>query len=103
MKLPENNNDVDKACSSIKAIAQPYRLKTLCFLKEEEKTVLEIVDEVGSSQSNISQHIDRLRDKGILTSRRDGNKIYCSITDPKILPLINSIQDTFCSSTSTND
>lgn len=97
MILPENDKDVEVASAAIKAIAQPYRLKILCFLKDEEKSVLEIVDNVGSSQSNISQHIDRLRDKGILASRREGNKIYCRILDPKIIPLINSIQETFCS------
>ena len=97
MNLPEKNSDIEKASDAIKAIAHPYRLKILCYLKSDEKTVLDIVEHVGSSQSNISQHIDKLRDKNILVSRRDGNKIYCRIKDDKMIPLINSIQQTFCS------
>lgn len=95
--LLEKNADLEKASDAIKAIAHPYRLRILCYLKDEERTVLDIVKHVGSSQSNISQHIDKLRDKNILVSRRNGNKIYCRIKDEKMIPLINSIQQTFCS------
>jgi ArsR family transcriptional regulator len=44
-------------------------LKILCALKSDELPVLEIVEQVGSSQSNISQHIDILRTKGIIESQ----------------------------------
>ncbi|MBI3575041.1 MAG: helix-turn-helix transcriptional regulator, partial [Gammaproteobacteria bacterium] len=51
----------------------------------------------GTSQSNISQHLSILREKGILTARKDANKVYYRIGDPKILNLIGSMRDAFCS------
>jgi ArsR family transcriptional regulator len=97
MKLLERDEDINKATKALKAMAHPLRLKILCALKGDELPVLEIVEQVGSSQSNISQHIDILRTKGILESRRDGNKILCKIKDAKILKLVANMQAVFCS------
>lgn len=96
MILLENEEDVNKATKALKAMAHPLRLKILCVLKGDELPVLEIVKQVGSSQSNISQHIDILRTKDILESRRDGNKILCRVKDAKILKLIANMQAVFC-------
>jgi DNA-binding transcriptional ArsR family regulator len=79
MTLLEKDEDIEKATKALKAMAHPLRLKILCALKNDELPVLEIVKQVGSSQSNISQHIDILRTKGIVESRRDGNKILCKV------------------------
>jgi ArsR family transcriptional regulator len=57
MKLLEKDEDINKATKALKAMAHPLRLKILCVLKSDELPVLEIVEQVGSSQSNISQHI----------------------------------------------
>ncbi len=97
IKLLEEEEDIYKATRALKAMAHPLRLKILCVLKEDELPVLEIVEQVGSSQSNISQHIDILRTKNIIESRRDGNKILCKIKDTKILQLIANMQMIFCS------
>ena len=97
MKLLEKDEDIDKATKALKAMAHPLRLKILCALKGDELPVLEIVEQVGSSQSNISQHIDILRTKGIIESRRDGNKILCKVKDAKILKLVANMQAVFCS------
>ena len=77
--LLEKEEDIEKATKALKAMAHPLRLKILCALKADELPVLEIVKQVGSSQSNISQHIDILRTKDIVESRRDGNKILCKV------------------------
>jgi ArsR family transcriptional regulator len=92
MKLLEKDEDINKATKALKAMAHPLRLKILCVLKSDELPVLEIVEQVGSSQSNISQHIDILRTKGIIESRRDGNKILCKVKDEKILKLVANMQ-----------
>lgn len=95
--LLEKEEDIEKATRALKAMAHPLRLKILCALKNDELPVLEIVKKVGSSQSNISQHIDILRTKKIVESRRDGNKILCKIKDTKVLKLVSNIQAVFCS------
>lgn len=97
IKLLEKEEDIDKATKALKAMAHPLRLKILCVLRGDELPVLEIVEQVGSSQSNISQHIDILRTKGIIESRRDGNKILCKVKDTKILKLVANMQAVFCS------
>jgi ArsR family transcriptional regulator len=96
MVLLEREGDIEKATKALKAMAHPLRLKILCALKNDELPVLEIVRQVGSSQSNISQHIDILRTKDIVESRRDGNKILCKVKDVKILKLVANIQAVFC-------
>jgi ArsR family transcriptional regulator len=98
MTLLEKDEDIEKATKALKAMAHPLRLKILCALKNDELPVLEIVKQVGSSQSNISQHIDILRTKGIVESRRDGNKILCRVKDSKVLKLMLNMQAVFCSS-----
>lgn len=95
-ELLDNNKDIEFATNILKAMAHPIRLKILCVLNNQELPVLEIVKQVGSSQSNISQHLDILRAKGILQSRRCGNKILCSIYDPKILEVISNMKNVLC-------
>lgn len=97
--LITNEEDIRLAARSMKAMAHPLRLKILCILGgHDEVSVQDIVDQVGTSQSNISQHLSILRDKGILAARKDANKVYYRIGDPKILLLIGSLREVFCSS-----
>jgi DNA-binding transcriptional ArsR family regulator len=74
--LVPSEDDIEIASRSIKAMAHPLRLKILCILgTTSEFSVHDIVEQVGTSQSNVSQHISVLRDEeAILTSRKDGNK-----------------------------
>jgi len=96
--LITNEDDIYLASRSLKAMAHPLRLKILCILGgNTEVSVQDIVEQVGTSQSNISQHLTMLRDKGILASRKDANKVFYRIGDPKILQLIGSLRDAFCS------
>ncbi len=62
--------DIEIASRSLKAMSHPLRLKILCTLGNREVCVQGIVENVGTSQSNISQHLAILRDKGILSSSR---------------------------------
>ena len=96
--LITNEDDIHLASRSLKAMAHPLRLKILCMLGgSPEVSVQDIVEQVGTSQSNISQHLSILRDKGILDARKDANKVYYRISDPKILQLIGSLRKAFCS------
>ncbi len=96
--LITNEDDIYLAARSMKAMAHPLRLKILCILgASSEVSVQEIVEQVGTSQSNISQHLSILRDKGILSARKDANKVYYRINDPKVVKLIGSLREAFCS------
>lgn len=91
------DEDIERASRSMKAIAHPLRLKILCTLGEREVSVQDIVEAVGTSQSNISQHLAILRDKGILTARKDANRVYYRLGDARTLHLIDMMRDVFCS------
>ena len=91
------DEDIERASRSLKAMSHPLRLKILCTLGDREVSVQEIVDCVGTSQSNISQHLAVLRDKGILASRKDANRVYYRVGDARTLRLIGMMQDVFCS------
>jgi len=89
--------DIDRASRSLKAISHPLRLKILCVLGDREVSVQDIVECVGTSQSNISQHLAILRDKGILASRKDANRVFYRVGDARTLKLIEMMQEVFCS------
>ena len=90
------DDDVDRASRSLKAMSHPLRLKILCTLGGQEVSVQEIVEQVGTSQSNISQHLAILRDKGILASRKDANRVYYRVSDFRTLKLIGMMREVFC-------
>ena len=89
--------DVETASRSLKAMSHPLRLMILCKLGEDEFSVQDIVDNVGTSQSNISQHLAILRDKGILSARKSANKVFYKVSDIKTLKLIEMMREVFCS------
>jgi DNA-binding transcriptional ArsR family regulator len=96
-KLIDREEDIRQAAQAIKAIAHPLRLKILCILGDQEISVQDIVEQVGTSQSNISQHLAILRAKGVLVSRKDANKVFYRIGDLRTLKLIGMMRDVFCS------
>jgi len=96
LTLLEGDEDIDRASRSIKAMSHPLRLKILCTLGDNEVSVQDIVDQVGTSQSNISQHLAILRDKGILTSRKDANRVFYRVGDNRTLKLICMMREVFC-------
>ena len=85
------NENAENLARCLKAMAHPLRLKIILFLEDNEKSVGEIEGSVGSSQSNISQHLGIMRDKNLLISRKDRNQIFYSLKDTRILPLIKEI------------
>ena len=88
---------IKEASAAMQAMAHPLRLKILCLVGNQELSVLEIVDAVGTTQSNISQHLAVLRDHGILQSRKEANKVFYRIDDPRVLKMISLTREIFCS------
>ncbi len=98
--LLSNESDIERASRALKAMSHPLRLKILCTLGEQEVSVQDIVENVGTSQSNISQHLAILRDKDILSTRKDANRVYYKIGDPRLLQLISMMRAVFCTTNS---
>jgi ArsR family transcriptional regulator len=87
---------IETAARALKAISHPLRLKILCVVGDQETCVQDIVEAVGTSQSNISQHLAILRDKGVLQTRKDANKVFYRIADQRTLQLIAMMREVFC-------
>ena len=96
MALIQDDSDIERASRSLKAMSHPLRLKILCTLGESEVSVHDIVSRVGSSQSNISQHLAILREKGILDARKDANRVFYRVADSRTLQLIDMMRQVFC-------
>ena len=80
----------------MKAMSHPLRLKILCVLGPRELSVQQIVELVGTSQSNISQHLAILREKEILSARKDANRVFYRVDDSRTLQLISMMREIFC-------
>ncbi|NTW78075.1 MAG: winged helix-turn-helix transcriptional regulator [Syntrophaceae bacterium] len=89
--------DIARAARCLKAMSHPLRLKILCVLGTHSVSVQDIVDQVGTSQSNISQHLAILREKNILGSKKEANRVFYYIDDERMLQLIKMMRDVFCS------
>ncbi len=93
-----NDADINRAARCLKAMSHPLRLKILCVLGTEKISVQEIVKQVGTSQSNISQHLAILREKDILGHEKEANRVYYFIDDERMLKLIHMMREVFCTS-----
>src|SRR3954451_14711503 len=89
--------NIREASAAMQAMAHPLRLKILCLVGNQELSVLEIVDAVGTSQSNVSQHLGVLRDNGILVPRKEANKVFYRIEDPRVIRMISLTREIICS------
>ncbi len=94
--LIDKQEHIETAARALKAIAHPLRLKILCVVGEQEACVQDIVDQVGTSQSNISQHLAILRDKDVLTTRKDANRVFYRVSDQRTLQLVAMMREVFC-------
>lgn len=92
-----NEAEINRAARCIKAMSHPLRLKILCVLGNNKVSVQEIVSMVGTSQSNISQHLAILREKDILGYEKEANRVYYFIDDERTLKLIRMMREVFCS------
>jgi ArsR family transcriptional regulator len=83
-------SNLEDASRSLKAISHPLRLNILCVLGKGEVSVQDILDSVGTTQSNVSQHLCLLKDKGIVKSRKDANRVFYSIKDETVKKILGS-------------
>lgn len=80
----------------LKQLSHPQRLLVLCSMAEGEKSVGEIEEACGASQSAVSQFLKGMRLEGLIEPRRDGKQIYYKIVDKRVLELIRSFYQIFC-------
>ncbi|KXB05718.1 hypothetical protein AKJ50_00015 [candidate division MSBL1 archaeon SCGC-AAA382A13] len=93
-KETKNNEELYQIHADLcQMLSNPTRLKILEKLKDEEKTVSELVSEIGVRQANLSQHLAELRKRNLVKNRREGANIYYSVAHPKIVKACNLIRE----------
>ncbi|MBI3042788.1 MAG: winged helix-turn-helix transcriptional regulator [Betaproteobacteria bacterium] len=101
MDVAELKKSASRATSLLKALSNPSRLLILCQLAEGEKSVSELQQQVGVSQSGLSQHLAVLRRKGIVATRREAQSIYYSLASQEAAAVMTTLYVVFCAKAST--
>ena len=89
-------NYCDEVCLILKALSHPQRLLILGHLMSGVKTVSELVDACGISQSQMSQFLTRMRFEGLVEANKMGKYQYYSIGDKRLIRLLEVLQVEYC-------
>lgn len=94
--LSEMQGNAGKAASFLKSLAHEGRLMILCHLGDGEKSVGQLEALLDMRQAAVSQMLARLRDVGLVATRRDGKTIYYSLADENTRRTIALLYEMFC-------
>jgi DNA-binding transcriptional ArsR family regulator len=86
----------EEAARLLSALGQSKRLMALCYMMEQERSVGSLAEAVGLGQSALSQHLARLRDLGLVATRRDGQTIYYRLASDNARRLIELLYELYC-------
>ncbi|NNF66666.1 MAG: helix-turn-helix transcriptional regulator [Gammaproteobacteria bacterium] len=98
LELEEMEAAADRASKLMKTLGHRDRLMILCQLAEEEKSVGEIAEQLGIRQSPLSQHLARMRNEGLVKTRRESQTIYYSLANSDVTKVIEVLYDIYCHS-----
>jgi len=76
-----------------KTLANDKRQMILGALRADELSVGQLVEATGISQANLSQHLSIMRSHGVVNTRRDGQRVYYSISNPKLIQAFDLITE----------
>lgn len=91
--MQENSRE---AAALLKLLGNPSRLLVLCALVTREHTVGELETLTGLGQSAISQHLARLREAEIVTTRREAQRIFYALDDEVVQALLETLHAIYC-------
>jgi DNA-binding transcriptional ArsR family regulator len=91
-QLPSDET-IDKMESLLNIASDSTRLKILYSISEGEKNVSEIVEEVGASQSLVSHQLMILRQANLVSTRKEGTKVFYSLADDHVIALLKVVYD----------
>lgn len=86
-----------EAAQILRLLANDRRLTLLCHLVNEgEVTVGRLTEILGLAQSAVSQHLAKLREDGLVATRREGTMIHYRIDDPRVARILATLHEVFC-------
>ena len=86
-----------EASGLLKTLGNEHRLMILCTLLEGERSVGDLVDHIGLSQSALSQHLARLRRDGLVRTRRSSQTIYYRVAGAEAPAVLATLHSIYCS------
>ena len=96
LNVNEMRKNVENSSAFLKLLSNPTRLLILCNLIESERCVGDLEKDLNISQSALSQHLSKMRDKGIVKSEKQGQHVFYSISDSNVVDIINVLYKLFC-------
>lgn len=81
----------DVVASYFSVMAEPTRLKIMHAICQDEKSVNNIVEELGATQTNVSRHLGLMYRAGVVTKRKDGNQVFYRIADPAMIEICRTV------------
>jgi len=85
-----------KGARCLRILGHPARLSVIAVLSEGSRSVNDLAGLVGVSQSNLSQHLSLLKDRGIIDSVRDGHQVFYRIANPRVMEFMSLMEELFC-------
>ena len=96
MNLEGMERNAEKAEATLKLLANSKRLMILCHLIDGKKTVSELSECVGLSQSSLSQHLAKMRQNELLTTDKHGKQVFYHIAKPEVNAILTTLHQIYC-------
>ncbi len=88
---------LERASNMLKAIAHPMRMAILSYLEDGRRlTVTEIYEKLKIEQSTTSHHLGIMKDKGVLSSQREGKNTYYFLRHEQLSNIVECISKCTC-------
>lgn len=91
-KPAEAPQDTERISELFRTVAHPVRIGILQLLAEGDKNLHELYEQLGCSQSVMSQQIRILRDRGLIECKKEGTRKYCTVHTGSLQHLIHCAQ-----------
>jgi ArsR family transcriptional regulator len=82
---------IDLVAERFRVLGEPTRLRLLHALRQGERTVTELVEEIGTTQANVSKHLQVLHSAGFVQRRREGTAVVYALADPTVFQLCDLV------------
>jgi DNA-binding transcriptional ArsR family regulator len=96
MDIVNVEDNTNQAAGLLKALSNEKRLLIMCALSKGERSVGELEEIVGLSQSALSQHLARLRRDGLVKTRREAQTIFYSSHDTATKKILECLKEIYC-------
>ena len=92
--IPRQN--IRDAAEGLRALAHEIRLSVLCHLLQGPMCVQELMEVTGATQSNLSQHLAKMRLMGVLVNEKRGQQVFYRIANPAFEQLVKALKVIYC-------